>query len=60
MMFNRQHLNYFRSEELSSQIIELPFIGNEFSFIVILPEERKGLNRLKSVLNYENLRKFLK
>lgn len=43
------------SEYLDSQIIELPYEGEETSMVILLPEERDGIYGLKDKLNYQEL-----
>ena len=52
--------NYTFSEELNSQILEMPYAGNEISFYILLPKNKTGLEQLKSKLNSENLKTALK
>lgn len=49
------YFKYIYSEELDSYVLELPYISNYLSFIVILPKKRNGLQELKSVMKWENL-----
>lgn len=43
------------SEYLNSHIIELPYEGEETSMVIVLPEERDGIYKLKNKLNYQEL-----
>lgn len=52
-------LNYTESDELEAQLLELPYIGDHLSMIIILPRENEGLPILKSKLNQQNLRQEL-
>ena len=38
---------------MDSELLELPYKGNDLSFIVVLPRKRDGLQKLKSIINYE-------
>jgi len=48
--------NYTFSEILDSELLEMQYIGNNISFLVILPKNKNGLNSLKSTLNATNLK----
>jgi serpin B len=56
MFQKNKRWNYTRSEELDSQLLELPYLGNDFSLVVILPQQRNGLEKLKSIINYDNMK----
>lgn len=47
MMHQRQRYRYGDSEELNSQIIELPYVDREACMYIILPKEIDGINALK-------------
>jgi serpin B len=42
----------------SFEILELPYVGNEMSMIVLLPEEIDGLKQLEADLSVENLKRW--
>ncbi len=48
--------NYTFSEVLDSELLEMQYIGNNISFLIILPKNKNGLNNLKSTLNATNLK----
>jgi len=53
--------NVFRYGELDNlQVLELPYIGQGLSMIILLPVEQDGLTELEEQLNYENLSRWLK
>ncbi len=54
MSISKKSWNYCESEELNSQLIELPYVGNNLSFIVLLLREQNDLEKLKSYLDYYN------
>src|SRR5437879_4838530 len=51
MMFRKDDYRYGESRGLKSQIVEVPYQGDQLSMIVILPLERTGLNEVKSLLS---------
>ncbi|CAH0727840.1 unnamed protein product, partial [Brenthis ino] len=50
MMYRKGDYNYAESNELNAQILELPYEGNEMSFVVILPRDVDGINELEEKL----------
>ena len=54
----RQQDNFNYTEEASLQILELPYIGNDLSMLVLLPNEIGGLEKLEESLTYENLARW--
>ncbi|XP_013141332.1 PREDICTED: antichymotrypsin-2-like [Papilio polytes] len=52
-MFNEGLYNYVKSEELNASILELPYIGDETSLYIILPNKVEGINEV-----LENLKDF--
>ena len=57
MMVQKQDFRYMESESL--KILELPYVGNDLSMIVLLPKEIDGLGKLESSLTVENLANWL-
>jgi len=56
-MMNQVHkFRYAEAESL--QILELPYVGNELSMLVLLPRENDRLRDLGSRLSVENLKKW--
>jgi len=52
--------NYTSSDQLDSDLLELPYKGDDLSLIVVLPRERNGLQKLKSLINSEKLNSAIK
>ena len=53
MMRQLQTFGYAEDDDL--QILELPYAGENFSMIILLPREKDGLERLEKKLNLTNL-----
>ena len=47
------------NEELDAQILELPYVGDDMAMFVLLPREKTGLAKLKSVITLDNLNKAI-
>uniref|UniRef100_A0A2R5LAV5 Putative serine protease inhibitor 15 rms15 n=1 Tax=Ornithodoros turicata TaxID=34597 RepID=A0A2R5LAV5_9ACAR len=43
-------LNYVYDATLSAHVVELPYIGDDYSLVIFLPLDRKGVERMKSFL----------
>jgi|GEM_PF-406282 len=56
MMSQKHKFRYAEFESL--QILELPYVGNELSMLVLLPREADGLKELESRLSVENLKQW--
>ncbi|XP_075682817.1 serpin B6-like [Rhinoderma darwinii] len=60
MMFQKNKFNIFYIEELETKVLELPYVNNELSMIILLPDEIKdnstGLEQLEKELSYEKLK----
>ncbi|XP_040287807.1 leukocyte elastase inhibitor-like [Bufo bufo] len=60
MMFQRNKFNISYIEELETKVLELPYVDNKLSMILLLPDEIKdnstGLEKLEKELNYEKLK----
>ena len=52
MKSTEAYLNYYEDSEI--KILELPYLGEEFSMIIILPDEKDGINNLESDFVLEN------
>jgi serpin B len=52
MMFQKSYFNY--SETSNLQILEMDYLGNNLSMLVILPKENK-LDQIENIFNKENL-----
>lgn len=57
MMTQKQLFRYMESDRL--QILELPYVGNDLSMIVLLPKRVDGLTRLECELSTENLKAWV-
>ncbi|XP_071409494.1 serpin B6-like isoform X3 [Pithys albifrons albifrons] len=59
MMFKKDTFNMTYIGDLQTKILELPYVGNELSMIILLPDAIQdgstGLERLESELTYEKL-----
>ncbi|XP_033855772.2 serpin B6-like isoform X2 [Acipenser ruthenus] len=64
MMQQKAKFNLTFIPEVNSQIIELPYVGNELSMLIILPmgieDDSTGLEKLERELTFENLMKWTK
>lgn len=47
--------NYASNDDLDSDLLELPYKGEDLSLVIILPRKRNGLQNLKLALNPEKL-----
>ncbi len=47
--------NYTSNDDLDSDLLELPYKGEDLSLVIILPRKRYGLENLKLALNSEKL-----
>ena len=57
MMYQKHVFKYGAVDNL--QIIELPYVGNNLSMIVLLPKEVSGLPSLEEKLTQANLEKWM-
>ncbi|XP_015473378.2 heterochromatin-associated protein MENT-like [Parus major] len=59
MMFKEAHFNMTYIGDFQTKILELPYVGNELSMIILLPDSIQdgstGLERLEKELTYEKL-----
>lgn len=53
LMHNFQEAKYMASETF--QAVELPYLGNETSMVILLPRQRNGLGQLEQVLSLQFL-----
>ncbi|KAK1135328.1 serpin B6-like [Acipenser oxyrinchus oxyrinchus] len=64
MMQQEAKFNLTFIPEVNSQIIELPYVGNELSMLIILPmgieDDSTGLEKLERELTFENLMEWTK
>lgn len=56
MMNQKQKFGYAEHENL--QILELPYVGEELSMLVLLPKKIDGLTELENKLTADNLKKW--
>lgn len=56
MMTQKEKFGYVEDEAV--QTIELPYVGNDLSMVVVLPKRKDGLERLESGLTAEKLEKW--
>lgn len=55
MSMSAKYLNYYRSEDMNCEIVELPYLDNRVSMFVFLPREIDGLTKLEKQLTGETL-----
>ncbi|XP_039748677.1 antichymotrypsin-2-like [Pararge aegeria] len=61
MMFIKGDYNYAESHELDSQIVEIPYEGDESSMVIVLPRNMQRMNDVQKTLEDPNaLEKALK
>jgi len=56
MMFQKGNFRHTVSEELQAHVLEMPFLGNDVSFYVILPEGPGGLDETLRLMDADTLR----
>jgi len=57
MMYQKEKFRYMETGRL--QAIELPYVDNELSMVVLLPKEVNGITALENFLTADSLRKWL-
>ncbi|CAH2990005.1 unnamed protein product [Chilo suppressalis] len=50
MMYKEDSFRYGISEKLKAQLLEMPYIDNEASMLIVLPEEKDGLDSMLQTL----------
>ncbi|XP_064483327.1 intracellular coagulation inhibitor 1-like [Ornithodoros turicata] len=50
------NFRFARSDDLNADILELPYAGDDFSMLIILPRERDGLGNLSSAMTASKVR----
>uniref|UniRef100_UPI00398E4A9E leukocyte elastase inhibitor-like n=1 Tax=Pristiophorus japonicus TaxID=55135 RepID=UPI00398E4A9E len=58
MMYQKGTFNTTYIEDLATNILELPYIQNELSMLILLPNEISGLEELEKQLTYDKLLKW--
>ena len=56
MMYQKGKFGYWADKDL--QVLNMPYVGNQLSMIVLLPRKIDGLPQLEKKLNAENLKKW--
>ncbi|XP_054153196.1 serpin B3-like isoform X3 [Oppia nitens] len=60
LMSATNYYRYLSFNDLNARLIQLPYKGNEISFVIVLPNDRNGLSSLKSKINATNFDKAFK
>ncbi|XDV39602.1 hypothetical protein PO909_008819, partial [Leuciscus waleckii] len=64
MMYQKEKFPLAFIPEINSQVLELPYVGNNLSMLIILPKEMEddttGLQKLEKALTYEKLMEWTK
>ena len=60
MMTHGKGKDFRYTENRMLQILELPYVGNELSMLILLPKKKDGLNELERKLSIRNLTKWTK
>jgi serpin B len=58
MMHQQHRMNYMEGDRF--QMVEIPYLGHQFSMLVFLPREVTGLAEFEKTLNADDLDKWLK
>ncbi|XP_044752151.1 antichymotrypsin-2-like isoform X3 [Coccinella septempunctata] len=58
MMHVQSEFRYMHSDELKAKILEMPYTNQEFSMVIILPDERDGIKDLEAKLEKVDLTKI--
>ena len=59
MMHQKADFKYFESQELTFQVLEMPYIGGKMSMVIYLPKEINGLAELEEQMTFDCLQKSL-
>uniref|UniRef100_A0A023FM57 Putative tick serpins 14 n=1 Tax=Amblyomma cajennense TaxID=34607 RepID=A0A023FM57_AMBCJ len=59
MMKMKSTLNHTFDATLNADIVDLPYVGIDFSMTILLPSERNGLEHLKSALTTQTLNRAI-
>jgi len=57
MMFQKQRFNYYADSEI--QAVEMPYVGEQISMLVLMPRKIDGLNQLEESLTRTNLNQWI-
>ncbi|XP_023226456.1 leukocyte elastase inhibitor-like [Centruroides sculpturatus] len=61
MMFKKDHYNHTFSVELNASFLEIPYSGEEYSIVIILPKEKKkGLPYVENDISLESVNKGIR
>jgi serine protease inhibitor len=55
MHMNKAKFKYGVNQKLSTQAIELPYVGSRLSMIVLLPDASSSLQKLEAALTVDHL-----
>ncbi|MEW5822112.1 MAG: serpin family protein [Cyanobacteriota bacterium] len=58
MMYQKETFNYLENNGV--QIIELPYLSNEMSMLIILPQDKDGLSKVESIISSNILNSWTK
>ncbi|XP_049620974.1 serpin B6-like isoform X2 [Suncus etruscus] len=58
MMYQKDTFKMTYIEEIFTKILVLPYVGEELSMIIMLPDEDKDLKTVESVLTYEKFKEW--
>ena len=58
-MFKEYRFMYAESQELDSQVLQMSYMGGNITFVVILPNQRNGLNALRETITDDNFERAL-
>ncbi|XP_027731941.1 serpin I2 [Vombatus ursinus] len=55
----RTKLGYFTHSQMNYQVVELPYEGNEFSLILLLPEEGIAIEEVEKIISVDQIQDWL-
>jgi len=59
MMYINKKFKMGYSEEIRSQVLELPYVKNKFSMIIVLPFEDSSLKEIEPLLSFDSLNEVI-
>lgn len=59
MMHVTSEFNYINCADMHCSCVELPYVGDNLSMVIILPDEVDGLTELETKMNNDILQKLL-